>query len=52
MAGKHHVWFTATKTVKAPVPVAFTTKQGEHVGFVAKKPVEAKVPVSFDAKNK
>jgi hypothetical protein len=53
MAGKkHHVEFTATKTVKEPTRVAFTTKTGESVHFVAKKPVQEKVDVSFVAGTK
>jgi hypothetical protein len=53
MAGKkHHVEFTATKTVMEPTPVAFTTKIGESVHFTAKKPVQEKVDVSFMAGTK
>jgi hypothetical protein len=49
---KHHVDFVATKEVKKPTEVAFTTKDGTHVDFVAKKPAETKVEVSFMANNK
>ena len=52
MTTKHHVDFIATKNVKEPTEVAFTTKTGKPVDFVAKKPVEEKVEVSFMAKNK
>lgn len=51
MAGKHHVSFTAVKTVKKPTEVSFTTKHGDHIDFMAKKPAEQKVRVEFDAKN-
>lgn len=46
---KHHVDFVATKTVKEPTEVAFTTKTGKPVDFVARKPVQEKVEVSFMA---
>ena len=49
---KHHVDFVATKTVKEPTEVAFTTKTGKSVDFIAKKPVQEKVEVSFMAGNK
>ena len=49
---KHHVDFVATKTVKEPTEVAFTTKTGKPVDFVARKPVQEKVEVSFMAHNK
>ncbi len=49
---KHHVDFVATKKVKEPTEVAFTTKSGKQVDFVAKKPVPEKVEVSFMARNK
>jgi hypothetical protein len=51
MAGKHHVSFTATKTVKKPTTVSFTTKHGEHVDFMTGKPAEQRIKVEFDAKN-
>jgi hypothetical protein len=52
MTKKHHVDFVATKEVKKPTEVAFTTKAGKPVDFIAKKPVDEKVEVSFMAKNK
>ena len=48
---KHHVDFVATKTVKEPTEVAFTTKMGQQVDFVARKPVQEEVEVSFMAHN-
>ena len=52
MVKKHHVDFIATKKVKEPTEVAFTTKTGKPVDFVAKKSVKEQVEVSFMAKNK
>lgn len=51
-AKRHHVDFTATKKVKEPTEVAFTTRAGGHVDFVARKPAKEKVEVSFMARNK
>ncbi|MGB7220081.1 MAG: hypothetical protein WBD07_14885 [Vicinamibacterales bacterium] len=51
MPRKHHVDFIATKKVKEPTEVMFTTKAGKPVDFVAKKVVQEKVEVSFMAKN-
>lgn len=49
---KHTVEFEATKTVKKPEEVSFTTKAGKPVDFEAKKPTKEKVDVKFKAKNK
>lgn len=49
---KHLVDFTATKTVKEPTEVSFTTKSGIAVDFTARKPVKEKVEVSFVARDK
>ena len=49
---RHHVEFTARKTVKEPTEVKFKTKSGERVDFTAKKPVKEDVSVSFMARNK
>ena len=49
---KHHVDFMATKKVKEPTEVVFTTKGGRQVDFVAKKPVKEEVEVSFMARNR
>ena len=48
----HHVDFIATKKVKEPTEVVFTTPSGTHVDFVASKPVKEKVEVSFMARDK
>ena len=52
MAKKHEVHFTAHKTVKEPVEVKFTTKDGKPVDFTATKPVKEEVEVDFFARNK
>jgi hypothetical protein len=52
MAKKHHVDFFAEKTVKEPVAVKFTTKDGERVAFAAHHKVKEEVEVKFMAKNK
>jgi hypothetical protein len=44
---RHHVDFIATKTVKEPTEMAFTTKTGKFVDFVARKPLKEQVDVSF-----
>ncbi|MGA2538951.1 MAG: hypothetical protein ABSF53_23290 [Terracidiphilus sp.] len=44
--------FEATKIVKVPTEVEFTTKAGEKVEFAAEKPVKEKVKVKFKAKDK
>ena len=49
---RHHVEFTARKTIKEPTEVEFKTKSGERVDFIAKKPVKDEVEVSFMAGNK
>jgi hypothetical protein len=49
-AKRHRVSFTATKKVKQPTAVKFTTKSGEKVKFKAEKPVKKRVKVSFLAK--
>ena len=49
---RHHVEFTARKTVKEPTEVKFKTKSGKPVDFIAEKPVKEEVEVSFMAKNK
>jgi len=49
---RHHVDFVATKNVKEPTEVTFTTKTGKSVDFVAKKPAPEKVDASFMARNK
>ena len=49
---RHHVEFTARKTVKEPTEIKFKTKSGERVDFTAKKPVKEEVEVSFIARNK
>ncbi len=49
---RHHVDFTARKTVKEPTEVTFQTRSRGRVEFVAKKPVTEDVEVSFMARNK
>ena len=49
---KHLVDFTATKTVKEPTEVSFTTKSGVGVDFTARKSVKENVEVSFMARDK
>ncbi len=49
---RHHVDFTARKTIKAPTEVKFKTKSGERVDFIAKKSVKGEVKVSFMARKK
>jgi hypothetical protein len=49
---KHLVGFMATKTVKEPTEVSFTTKSGVPVDFTARKPVKENVEVSFVARDK
>ena len=49
---RHHVEFTARKTIKEPTEVKFKTKSGDRVDFIAKKPVKEEVEVSFMARNK
>jgi hypothetical protein len=49
---RERVKFTATKTVKKPTGVEFTTRTGEEVEFVAKKPVKVHKRVNFLANPK
>jgi len=54
MAGRRRklVKFKATKVIKKPVRVRFTTWDGEEVSFKAYKTLKKKVPVEFYTKKK
>ena len=49
---RERVTFTATKRVKKPVKVSFTTQSGEKVSFKAVKKVSKPVKVTFYRKKK
>jgi hypothetical protein len=49
---RRHVDLIATRKVKEPTEVTFTTRTGANVDFVARKPAKEKVEVSFMARNK
>ena len=51
-AKRHHVEFEARKTVKEPVRVSFTKKDGQHVSFPARQKVKEEVDANFLARNK
>jgi hypothetical protein len=51
-AKRRHADFIATRKVKEPTEVTFTTRTGANVDFVARKPAKEKVDVSFMARNK
>ena len=52
MLRRTRVKFTATKIVKKPTEVEFTTSSGEKVDFKAKKPVKVRQRVNFLANPK
>lgn len=47
---RHRVDFEARKTVKEPVDVSFTKKDGQRVSFPAHEKVKEKVDVNFLAR--
>jgi hypothetical protein len=51
-ATTRRVSFTATKKVREPVEVKFTTKDGDKVSFGAHKSSNKRVPVSFRVRKK